>query len=212
MFKNYNSQEPSTPSKWEDRQVIAGGIRPDASVIAISPQIRLNTETAANYSRYYHEGKNDEILKLLHPTCQFGTFFGFVWGPTAINIALLEEQKMSMKFIGKLLTYSSHHQSTFAKETGKVTGSAKAIQNAWFAPSDVGLHKGAGAPAFARVTENIFERDGIAKRNHRGFPYVLWDNWWQLKIRETIVVEDGLITSRILQNLTNIFPLPYDFM
>ena len=123
---------------------------------------------------------------------------------------------MNLRFIGKLLTYSSHHENTFWKEKASMGmpagGNPRDIQRAWFAPTTVGLHKGDGAPAFARVTENVFERDGEAKRNHRGFPYYVWDKFQVLKVRETIVVEDGLVTSRVLQNLTSWFPLPYDFM
>ena len=209
MFKNTNSAKPPLPSKWDTRPVTP--LDPDQSVYAASPTLRRNTETAHKYARAYHDGNTDGLLRLLAPVCQFGTFFGFVWGNTATSIALAEEQSMKIEFVGKMMTFSANPGS-LPKDGGKFRGTPKSIQQAWFAPSDEGLHKGAGAPQFARVTEAIFERDGYAHRNHRSFPYNIYDKFFKCKVRETIVVEDGVVTFRVLQNLTQFFPMPYDFM
>ena len=142
-------------------------------------QTRSNFRTARRYSVVYNDGDDDSLLSLLHPECDWGTLWGVVSGPIAIRISLAQERERMVRFTG-LSTDSTVPRNTTASSSGD-----RSLQQ-----------------AFTQVTDNIFERNGWSRRIERDS----WLAWLRSdisysKVRETLVVVDGLIIARSIQLL-----------
>ena len=135
-------------------------------------QTRSNYRTARRYTVAYHDGDDDVLTGLLHPRCNFGTLWGVVDGRVAVTVALAQERELGVRFTG----------DGFASAKRQTGGDP------------------ARTEAFTQVTENLFERTGWCRRvNQSSWWRYLTRNATYTKLRETIVVEDGLVVARVLQ-------------
>lgn len=151
---------------------------PDSAVA----QERRNLKAARDYGIAYANNDDKAIMELLSPDCDFCTFWGVVSGPSAIRVALAEEREMRITF--SLLSKSA---------ISTAWGQAKAISRLG------GEEKKQTVPPFGQVTTAQYQREGTCYRN-RGLHYWLWDSLLTVKVRETIILKEGRIVCRVLQN------------
>ena len=146
-------------------------------------QTRSNFRTARRYTVAYNDGDDDVLMGLLHPQCNFGTLWGVVDGPVATTVALAQERELGLRFTGQA-TNARSSAGAVAALTGGQGGDPARTQ------------------AFTQVTDNLFERNGWCRRADQG-------SWWRwltanatyTHVRESLVVEDGVVTARVLQYL-----------
>ena len=60
---------------------------------------------------------------------------------------------------------------------------------------------GCGPGGFFQITDHLFEREGRARRADRSFVYFPVDYLNAMTVRETLVVKQGRIRSRVMQKL-----------
>jgi hypothetical protein len=140
-------------------------------------------KTARRYTVAYADADDETLLSLIDDDCDFGTLWGIVSGPVAIRVALAEERRVGMQFIG----------TTSARGTSVNAGFASTARNS----SAAG---GAQTQAFKQSTDDVYERGGWMRRDVTG-----WRSYVEqvrfVKLRETVVVKDGKIVARVLQKV-----------
>jgi hypothetical protein len=146
---------------------------------------KLNVRVARLYSVFYADGDDEKLLEIIDPDCDFVTLWGTVHGVTAIRVAIAEERRAGLRFIGP---------------SGTARTTASSITGASSRDADLPPEAQGASQSFRQANSTVFERDGWMRRQREGLRGMV-ESARFVKIRETLIVRDGRIVSRVLQNV-----------
>jgi hypothetical protein len=158
----------------------------DVAVTSMDPREserrrKLNFRVARMYSVAYADGNDENFLDLIDKDCDFLTLWGVVHGVTAIRVAVAEERRRGVRFLGP--THTAQSTATSLKGTST---------------RDTGDGSSGSSQAFRQASDVLFEREGWMRQQQSGLASI-FNNARHQKLRETIIVRDGKVVSRVMQ-------------
>jgi hypothetical protein len=146
---------------------------------------KLNVRVARLYSVFYADGDDEKLLEIMDPDADFATLWGTVHGLTAIRVSIAEERRAGLRFIGP---------------SGTAQTTASALSGASSRDGTLPPEAQGASQSFRQASPTVFERDGWMRRQRGGIRGMV-ESARYVKIRETVIVRDGRVVARVLQNV-----------